>query len=97
MKEKMKKLSGICKIIFGYSIMITLFVGGLTFFGYIVALIVGGDVASRICDFMYNHVMKWTIYLSTATVLFGLVCMYLANETALTAGKKKPSKSEGEK
>ena len=43
MKEKLKKISNVCKIIFGYGIMITLFVGGLTFFGYIAALIIGGE------------------------------------------------------
>ncbi len=89
MKEKMKKVSEVCKIIFGYGIMITLFAGGLTFFGYIAALIVGGDAAAVICEVIYTQIIPVVIYVSTAMVLFGLVTMYLAGETALTADKKK--------
>ena len=49
MKEFCKKLSDILKTIFGYGVMIDLFAGGLTFFGYIAALIIGGEVATAIC------------------------------------------------
>ena len=97
MKAFFKKVSDIFKIIFGYSIMITLFVGGVTFFGYLAAIIVGGDVAAQICDFIYNKIIPVMIYINTSTVLFGLVAMYLAGEMALTSDKKKVSKSEGER
>ena len=89
MKEKLKKVSDVCKIIFGYGIMLTLFVGGLTFFGYIAALIIGGDTAVLICDVIYKLIVPIMIYISTIMVLFGLVTMYLAGEMALTADKKK--------
>lgn len=98
MKEVLKKISNVCKLIFGYSILITLAVGGLTFFGYVVALIAGGDTAVLICDFVYKKIIPIMIYVNTSTVLFGLVAMYLAGELALTPKKnKKPSKSEGER
>jgi hypothetical protein len=98
MKTVFKRISEVCKLIFGYSIMITLFVGGLTFFGYIAALIAGGDTAVLICDFIYKKIIPIMIYVNTSTVLFGLVAMYLAGEFALTPDKsKKPSKSEGER
>ncbi len=42
MKTFCLKLSNILKTVFGYGIMIVLFAGGLTFFGYMAALIVGG-------------------------------------------------------
>ena len=72
--------------------------GGLTFFGYIAALIAGGDTAVQICDFIYKKIIPIMIYVNTSTVLFGLVAMYLAGELALTPAKnKKPSKSEGER
>ena len=89
MKEKCKKISEICKTVFGYSIMITLFVGGFTFFGYLAALVIGGDTAAVICDVIYNKILPVVIYISTATVLFGLVAMYLAGEVALVSSKKK--------
>lgn len=97
MKELLKKISEVCKTIFGYSVMITLFVGGLTFFGYVAALIIGGDIAAAICDFIYKKIIPVMIYVNTSTVLFGLLSMYLAGEFALTPNNKKISKSEGER
>ena len=88
MKEKMKKFSDICKIIFGWGIMITLFVGGFTFLGYVVALMIGGDGAAVICDFIYNKITPVMIYATTILVLFGLVAMYLGGEVALVSKKK---------
>ncbi|MBR3928539.1 MAG: hypothetical protein IKJ65_05990 [Clostridia bacterium] len=87
MKEKMKKLSEILKMIFGYGIMICLFAGGLTFFGYVAALIIGGDTAQAICLFIYKTVVPIIVYASTCLVLLGLVSMYLAGEMALTSKK----------
>lgn len=96
MKELCKKISGVCRVIFGYGIMICLFTGGTTFFGYLAALIIGGDVAVAICDFLYNTVIAAVIRVSTVLVLLGLVTMYLNGEVALTADKKKTSKHKGE-
>ena len=84
MKEKMKQLSDKLKIIFGYGIMLTLFVGGLTFCGYMAALIIGGDTAALICEVIYKKIVPVMIYTNTIMVLLGLLTMYLAGETALT-------------
>ena len=84
MKEALKKISNVCKTIFGYGIMISLFGGGLTFFGYVVALIVGGDTAGAICDFMKTYITPNAILLSTIMILLGIFSMYLAGELALT-------------
>ena len=89
MKNILKKISDVCKIIFGYGIMIALFVGGLTLFAYIAALIIGGDTAAIICEITYKRVIPVIIYISTVMVLFGLLSMYLAGEFALTASSKK--------
>lgn len=97
MKKLLKKISDTMKMVFGYSIMITLFVGGLTFFGYLAALIVGGDTAVLICEFIYKKIIPVMIYISTSTVLLGVLIMYLAGEKALTPSKKKAVKEEGEK
>lgn len=96
MKKFCKKLSDILKIIFGYGIMITLFAGGLTFFGYVAALIIGGDVATTICTVIYKNIIPVIIYTSVVMVLLGLVAMYLAGEKALTPEKKHAKKHEGE-
>ena len=89
MKEFLKRVTDVMKIVFGYGIMICLFGGGLTFFGYLAAFIVGGEVAEAICVFIYKTVIPVLIRTSTVCVLLGLLSMYLSGETALTATKKK--------
>lgn len=96
MKEFCKKLSKVLKTIFGYGIMISLFAGGLTFFGYLAAIIIGGDVAAAICAFIYNNIIPGIIYLSVVMVLLGILAMYLNGEVALTPEKKESKKHEGE-
>lgn len=96
MKEFCKKLSKILKTIFGYGVMIALFAGGLTFFGYVAALIIGGDVAAAICTFLYKQIIPAIIYLAVIMVLLGLLAMYLNGEKALTPEKKEAKKHEGE-
>jgi len=85
----MKKFTEICKSVFGYGIMITLFAGGLTFFAYLVALIVGGDTAALICEVTYKQVTPVIVRVSTVMILLGLVCMYLSGEKSLTPSEKK--------
>ena len=96
MKETLNKLSKILKTIFGYGIMICLFAGGLTFFGYLLALIIGGETATSICTFIYGTIIPYIIYISNALVLLGLAAMYLGGEMALTAHKHHAVKHEGE-
>lgn len=96
MKETCKKISDVFKIIFGYGIMIVLFAGGLTFFGYVAALIIGGETATEVCTWIYKSFIPIIIKASTILILFGLVTMYLAGEKALTP-EKKNLKTEGEK
>ena len=96
MKEICKKISAVLKTVFGYGIMICLFAGGLTFFGYLAALIIGGETAALICTVIYKTVVPYIIKTSTIMVLLGLVAMYLNGEMALTSNKKKASKHQGE-
>lgn len=94
-KAKAKKVSAVLRIVFGCGIMVCLFAGGLTFFGYLVAMFIGGETATDICVFIYKRIMPVIIYTSTIMVLLGLVVMYLNGETALTASKKgKKTKKE---
>ena len=85
----MKKFTEICKLIFGYGIMISLFSGGLTFFAYLAALIIGGDTAALICDITYKQVIPVIVKLSTTMILLGLACMYMSGEKSLTPSEKK--------
>lgn len=92
MKKVMKKISDILKTIFGYGIMITLFAGGFTFFGYVAALLLGGSLATEICSFIYDKFMPVVVYLTSSVVLLGLVAMYFGGELELTAEKKQKAK-----
>ena len=85
-------ISAVLKRIFGYGIMITLFAGGLTFFGYIAALIIGGNTAAAICTFIYKQFIPVVVYITSILVLLGLVAMYLNGEMALTAESKSKKK-----
>ncbi len=96
MKDFCKKLSNILKTIFGYGIVASLFAGGLTFFGYVAALIIGGDTATVICTVIYKNIIPVIIYFSVCMVLLGLVAMYLGGEVALTPEKKQAHKHKGE-
>ena len=96
MKGTFKKVSDVFKLIFGYGIMIVLFAGGLTFFGYVAALIIGGETATAICTWIYKSFIPVMIYASTILILFGLLTMYLAGEKALIPGRK-DAKEKGEK
>lgn len=87
MKENLQRISDVCKLIFGYGIEIVLFAGGLTFFGYLIALVVGGDTAAAICTFIYKSFIPLIIKASTILILFGLLAMYLAGEKALAPDK----------
>ena len=96
MKESLKKISNVFKIIFGYGIEIVLFEGGLTFFGYVIALIIGGETALNICTWIYKSFIPVIIKASTILILFGLLTMYMAGEKALTPDRHS-AKDEREK
>ncbi len=96
MKKICKKLSNVLKVVFGYGIAASLFAGGLTFFGYVAALIIGGETATTICTIIYESIIPIIIYVSVAMMLLGLVVMYLNNEVALTPEKKKAQNHKGE-
>lgn len=84
MKEMFLKIAVTIKKYFGYGIMLSLFLGGLTFFAFVIALIVGGDTAATICDVVYNKFIPVLIYFTNVCVALGIVAMYFAGEKALT-------------
>ena len=89
MKKILQKIGAFLKTVFGYGIMICLFAGGLSFFGYVAALIIGGDTAAAICTFLHKTYLPIVIYASSVLVLLGIVAMYLSFEKALVVDKKK--------
>ena len=96
LKDITKKVSKVLSTIFGYGIMFSLFVGGLTFFGYLAAICIGGEAAVEICAFLYKTLFPIIIKTSTVMVLLGIVIMYLNGEVTLTSNKKKTAKHNSE-
>lgn len=94
MKDVLIKISGVIKKIYGYGIAISLILGGLTVLAYIAALIIGGDTAALICDFIYNKFFHYLIIVSNIIVLLGLLAMYLSGEKSMTLDKEKRKKPE---
>lgn len=70
--------------VYSYGILLCLLAGGLTFFGYLAAIIIGGEIAEQICVFIFKRVFPIIITASTILVVVGLLKMYLAGETALS-------------
>ena len=97
MIEVLKKPVAIGKLILGYALMISLFVGGATFLAFIVALCIGGEGAVQICAFIKAYIIPTVTYTSTISVLLGIVLMYLSGESALSAKKKARSITSEEK
>ena len=92
MKIVCQKIASVLKIVFGWGILLSLFAGGLTVFGYLAALLIGGGetgVSAVICRVISKEITPIITYVSTSCVLLGLLTMYLSGEQALTVGKKK--------
>ena len=92
MKKLCKKIADVLRVVFGYGILAGLFAGGLTFFGFVAAFIIGGDTATLICRVIYKDIFPVIVYSTTTMVLLGLLIMYLSGETALTVQKKREAK-----
>jgi uncharacterized membrane protein YozB (DUF420 family) len=89
MKNMKTKIIAVLEYIYGLGIMLSLFVGALSFLGYLVAIIVGGPTAVEICKVIYKKIYPVIIYVASVSVLLGLVKMYIAGEKSLAPDKKK--------
>ncbi|NLM75225.1 MAG: hypothetical protein GX187_03930 [Clostridiaceae bacterium] len=87
---KREKIAEILKRIFGWGIFLTLIAGGLAFFGFLIALIIGGESATLISVFIHKKYFPIVIRIASATILLGLIAMYFGKLEALslTADKK---------
>jgi len=90
----MKKFCNVLSLIYGYGMLVTFIAGGLTFFGYVVALCIGGEVATQICTVLYKHVLKAIIIAASCVVVLGLLKMYLSGEIQADVRKKRAEAKE---
>lgn len=92
-----KKIIDIMSLVFGIGIFVTLIVSALSFFGYVVAMIIGGETATAICTVIYKSIYPILFTFTSCMVLFGLIKMYVAGEKSLNNMKKKLSDKQAEK
>ncbi len=88
MKTFREKIATVLAYIYASGIAIALFVGGISFFGYVAALIAGGNTAATICEFIYKTLYPVIVYISSVSVLIGLLKMYVAGEKSMVPPKK---------
>lgn len=84
-----EKVLLVLRTVFGCSVAITLLGGGLTMLSYVVALIVGGDLAAKICEITYKQVWPVIIMITNITIVLGLIAMYINGDKALSPSEKK--------
>ena len=87
----MKKVSDILLKIFAYGIVFCLFAGGLSFLGYLLGLIIGGESATALCLWIYKTYFPWVIKATSLFTGIGLVGMYFSKQKALSLPKEKAS------
>lgn len=89
MKNFREKTAKVLSYIYAIGIAVALFVGAFSFLGYLAAMIIGGQTATDICAFIYKTIYPVIIYISSISVLIGLLKMYAAGEKTLVPPKKK--------
>lgn len=85
----MEKLIKVLKKIFAVGVLSTLFAGGITFFGYAVALAIGGEAAAELCRIILKVYFPWVIKATSVFIGLGLVSMYLGKQSSLVMTEKK--------
>ncbi len=92
-KEILQNVNKVLKKIFAVGVIVSLFAGGISLLGYIVALCIGGSAATAICAFIFKQYFPWVIRFTSVIIGVGLVSMYVEKESALTM-KTNDTKSE---
>jgi hypothetical protein len=83
----LKKLGQIINTIVGWGIYLTLFLGGLAFFGFLIALIIGGgkDGTGQVLSLLIQRqLFPIIIRVASFTIILGLVGMYINKEFSLS-------------
>ena len=70
---------------------VSFFAGFLPVIPFIVALCIGGETATAICNFLYHQYYVWVICGATFAIIIGLIAMYIGKKEGLSVksvGKK---------
>lgn len=97
MKNANIRIAKVLDNVYGWGIMLALFLGGLTFFGFLIAFIIGGETAVIIATFIYKSFFPVVIYATNIIVILGLISMYLKRQKSLTINDDCNDASEEER
>ncbi len=87
-----KKIGLFLEKVFGWGILLCLLAGGVAFFGFLLALIIGGgadSAAHQMSVFIQKQYFPVVITCASITVGIGLLSMYLAKTQALSLKTEK--------
>ena len=90
----LKKINNILLTVFAVGIIVCLFAGGLSLFGYIIAMFIGGETATNMCLFIFKTYLPWVIKFTSIFTAVGLVAMYLSKTKALTVSSDTQAKEQ---
>lgn len=94
MKNFRETLAKVLTYVYAVGIAVSLFAGALSALGYLAAIMIGGEKATAICDFIYKDFYPHIVYLASLSIIIGFVRMYVAGEKSLVPPKKKKSESK---
>jgi uncharacterized integral membrane protein len=93
-----QKIADVLSTIFGWGIYIVLVAGGLAFFGFLIAFIMGGgkgSAAEGLAVAIQKQYFPLVIKTGTAVIAVGLIAMFVGKQQALSLiSEKKAAKEE---
>lgn len=89
-----KKISDILLTVFAVGLIICLFAGGLSLLGYVIALFIGGETATKLCIFVFDSYLPWVIKFTSVFTGIGLIGMYLTKQKALTVSSEEDKEEQ---
>lgn len=84
----MKKIGNVLLTVFSVGALVSIFAGAIALLGYIVAIIIGEGMATRICLFIYKTYFPWVIRVCSISVACGLIGMYFSRKKAFVVEKE---------
>ena len=95
MKKIKNKLIKVLANLYGLGITAAVFMGALSFAGYLAAIVIGGQAAADICTFIYKKLYPILFYVCSTSVFIGMLKMYIAGEKSMMLSKKSNQKEKG--
>lgn len=86
-----QKLAATLNTIFGWGVLLALIAGSLSFFGFLIALIMGGSGGEAFAVFLQKQYFRIVIQATSVIIGIGLIAMYVGGQQALSLTSEKDS------